>query len=169
MEYNIFEEQQRFTQWWLWLLLLGIGALPIIGIYQQLILGKTFGNKPMSDTGLIIFAIFTFLLLGLFYFMRLETKIDRQHIYFKFYPFLEKKIAWEEVKSAEMVDYGFVGYGIRIGTKYGTVYNTKGSKGLAIRTRAGKKLCLGTQKTEVLAKWLAEQGIDLTQLRDAEE
>ncbi len=162
MESNIFEEQQRFTQWWLWLLLLGVSVLPIIGIYQQLILGKTFGNKPMSDTGLIIFAIFTFLLLGLFYVMRLDTKINREHIYFKFYPFLEKKIAWEEIQSAEIVDYGFVGYGIRIGTKYGTVYNTSGSKGLALRTKKGKQLCLGTQKPEILAQWLAQQQIDLT-------
>ena len=48
-----FKEEQKFTQWWLWVILIPIGILPIFGIYKQLILGEKFGDKPMSDLGLI--------------------------------------------------------------------------------------------------------------------
>ena len=49
-----FKEEQKFTQWWLWLILIPIGVLPIFGIYKQMILGEMFEDKPMSDLGLII-------------------------------------------------------------------------------------------------------------------
>jgi hypothetical protein len=54
------------------------------------------------------------------------------------------------LKSIKIVRYEFVGYGIRIGSKYGTVYNTKGDIGLAIETRSGQKFVIGTQKQEEL-------------------
>ena len=30
-----FKEVQKFTQWWLWLIIIGVGMLPIYGIYTQ--------------------------------------------------------------------------------------------------------------------------------------
>ena len=72
-----FKEEQKFTQWWLWLILIPIGILPIFGIYKQLILGEQFGDKPMSDLGLIIFSVFIFSLIGLFLKMKLKTSIDK--------------------------------------------------------------------------------------------
>ena len=65
----LFKEKQRFTQWWLWLILIPIGVLPVVGIFQQLILGEEFGDNPMSNFGLILFAVFVFALLGLFLMM----------------------------------------------------------------------------------------------------
>ena len=38
------------------------------------------------------------------------------------------------------------GWGIRLWTKYGTVFNIKGKKGLAIELYSGKKFLIGTQK-----------------------
>jgi hypothetical protein len=158
----LFTEVQRFTQWWLWLLLAGIAALPVYGIYQQLILGEKFGDKPMPDIGLIIFAILVFALIGLFGFMRLKTEIDENEIRISFFPFMKKRIAWKDVRTAEMVNYGFVGgWGIRLSNVYGTVYNTKGNKGLAIVLNNGKRICIGTQKEEELSK-LAGNGLPVT-------
>ena len=142
-----FKEEQKFTQWWLWIILIGIGVIPIFGIYKQLILGEQFGTKPMSDLGLILFGILIFGLIGFFASMRIKTEIDDKEIRMNFFPLVKKKVNWKEVKSAEIVDYGFVGgWGIRPGTKYGTVYNTKGNKGLAIELLNGKKFLIGTQK-----------------------
>ena len=57
------------------------------------------------------------------------------------------------MKHAEIVNYEFVGgWGIRLWTKYGTVYNTKGDKGLAIELQNGKKFLIGTQKATELSK-----------------
>ena len=142
-----FKEVQKFTQWWLWLILIGIGLMPIYGIYKQLILGENFGSKPMSDFGLIIFCVLIFGFIAMFWIMRLITEIDENEIRMSFFPFTKKQVSWKEIKNIEIVNYGFVGgWGIRIGTKYGTVYNTKGNKGLAIELTNGKKFLIGTQK-----------------------
>lgn len=149
----MFREVQKFTQWWLWLILLGIGIIPIYAIYKQLFLGEKFGNKPISDFGLIIFCVFTFVLIAMFWFIRLKTEIDENEIRMNFFPFTKRKVSWKEIKNVEIVNYGFVGgWGIRLGTKYGTVYNTKGNKGLAIELTNGKKFVIGTQKEIELNK-----------------
>ena len=148
-----FKETQKFTQWWFWLFLAPIGLLPIIGIYKQLILGEPFGEHPMSNIGLIIFSLLIFLFLLLFFFIRLQTEINKYEVKFKFFPFISKVFKWSEIKNAEVINYGFVGgWGIRFWTKYGTVYNVKGNEGLFIQLNNGKKLVIGTQKEEELRK-----------------
>jgi len=146
-----FKETQKFSQWWLWLILIAIGALPIRGLYKQLYLNEAFGDKPMSDLGLIIFAVFVFSLIAMFWFVQLKTEIDQNEIRMHFFPLVKKRVNWEEIKNAEIVNYGFVGgWGIRLWKKYGTVYNMKGDKGLAIALTDGKKFLIGTQKPEEL-------------------
>ena len=148
-----FKEEQKFTHWWLFLILIGIGILPILGIYKQLILGEKFRDTPMSDFGLIIFYVFTFGLITLFLFMRLKTEIDQNEIRMNFFPLVKKRVSWKEIKKVEIVTYGFVGgWGIRLWTKYGTVYTIKGNKGLAIELLNGKKFLIGTQKETELNK-----------------
>ena len=49
-----FKENQKFTQWWLWALLIGVVLIPIYGIYKQIIIGEQFGNNPLSNYGLIL-------------------------------------------------------------------------------------------------------------------
>jgi len=149
-----FKEEQRFSQWWLWLIIIGLGNIPIFGIYKQFILGEKFGNNPMSDLGLIIFSIFIFGIIILFWFMRLKTEINNNKIHVSFFPFVNKDILWTDVKSAKVIKYGFVGYGIRIGMAHGTVYNTSGNKGLSLELFSGKKYIIGTQKDAELERVL---------------
>lgn len=158
-----FKEEQKFTQWWLWLILIPVGILPIFGIYKQLILGDKFGDKPMSDLGLIILTIFIFSLIGLFFIMKLKTSIDKNGIQMSFFPFVRKKVNWNEIKNIEVINYGFVGgWGIRLWTKYGTVYNMKGNKGLAIELNNGKKFLIGTQKETELKKFMEKMPVATT-------
>ncbi len=162
----LFTETQKFTQWWLWLLLLGIAYLPINGIYHQLYLGEEYGSKPMSDLGLIVFSIFVFLLIAFFYFLQLKTEITSEEITMKFFPLATKKVKWEEVSEAKIVNYGFVGgWGVRLWTPYGTVYNTKGKIGLAIELKNGSKFLIGTQKETELKSVLKE----ITSLNEAKK
>ncbi|MES2239586.1 MAG: hypothetical protein V4497_04935 [Bacteroidota bacterium] len=147
-----FKEEQKFTQWWLWLLLIAIALIPVFGIYKQIFQGEVFGDKPISDSGLIVTTIIPFGILFLFWFSKLQTKIDSKEIQINFSPFITKNVEWKEVKSAQVISYSFVGYGIRLFTKYGTVYNIKGNKGLAIELKNGKKLLVGTQKVEELTE-----------------
>ena len=157
---TLFNEEQRFTQWWLWLILISIGILPVVGIFKQLFLGEEFGDKSMSDFGLIFFAVFVFALLGLFLMMRLKTEIDQSEIRVSFFPFVKKSVKWREIKKAEVLNYGFVGgWGIRLSFKYGTVYNIKGNMGLAIELRNGKRFVIGTQREKELGS-IVEKAIE---------
>ena len=146
-----FKEEQKFTQWWVWLILIGIALIPVYGIYKQIFQGEVFGDKPMSNLGLIAFVIFMLLFLLLFLLFKLTTEINTKEIKIQFFPLVNKVVEWKDVKSAQVLNYGFVGgWGIRLFTKYGTVYNIKGNKGLALELKNGKKLLVGTQKMEEL-------------------
>jgi len=94
----IFKEEQRFNQWWLKAILIGLGVIPIVGIYKQLILGEAFGDHPMSDLGLIVFSLFVYLLIAFLLIIRLETEITSSEITMKLYPLLKKKVYWYDLK-----------------------------------------------------------------------
>lgn len=150
-----FQEKQRFTQWWLWLILIGTAITPIIGIYLQLAFGEKSGVNPMSHNELILFFVFTFSLIALFLFMQLKTEIDEKGIHMRYRPFLKKTTEWKDIESAQVINYGFVGgWGIRIWTSYGTVYNTGGKMGLAIKLKNGKKFLIGTKKEKELREFM---------------
>lgn len=150
----LFIESQRFTQWWLWVIIIGCGIPFVFGLVQQVLLkGEAFGDKPMSNTGLIIATVLYIGSAILFYFMRLNTNITEQSLMFSFFPFVRKKIDFNEIESLKVINYGFVGgWGIRLFTEYGTVYNIKGNKGVYIKLINGKTLLIGTQKPEELEK-----------------
>lgn len=156
---RVFEERTGFNQWWLWLILLGILAIPIVGIYEQVIMGRPFGDSPMSDAGLIVFLVFALLFVFLFYYMRLIARVDEYGVFMRFRPFVTKELSWEEIASHEILEYGFVGgWGIRLTTRYGTVYNTGGRIGLAITTRKGDRFIIGTRDSSKLKQVLENLG-----------
>lgn len=153
----LYSETQKFTQWWLWLFLGGVGFFTLYILYKQLILGVPVGNNPMSNLGLGIFSIFVVCFIGLFFVMGLNTEIDNEAIHIRFVPFTSKHILWQDVQSVEVITYDFVGgWGIRLGTKYGTVYNIRGYKGLALQLKSGKKIMIGTQNEEELIRVLVQ-------------
>lgn len=156
---TLFQEKQKFTQWWLWLLLIGLTLIPVYGIIKQIVLGDPWGDNPLSDFGLVLYLIFTLALVGFIGILELKTEISEETINVKFFPLTQKTIRWRDVKTAEVVNYGFVGgWGIRIGTRYGTVYNTSGNMGLALSMVNGKKYCIGTQRPDELEDLLKEMG-----------
>jgi len=156
MQYQ-FTETQKFDQWWLRLMLLVPMFIFLYGIYKQIIKGDPWGSNPLSDKALIAISILTFLFILFFWFIKMETKIDARGINLKFTPFKKKFYSWSEIDSSEVINYGFVGgWGVRMGTKHGTVYNVKGNKGLKLILKNGKKLVIGTQREEELKKAISK-------------
>lgn len=84
----LFTERQRFKQWWLWFILLGINGLFLFGVIKQVVGGEPYGDKPMSNTGLIITTALTVFLTFLFVSFRLETIIRKDGIYVRFSLFI---------------------------------------------------------------------------------
>ena len=152
-----FTETQRFSQWWLKLLFAFMLALALGMFTSQIILEQPVGNQPMSNAGLIGFCLFIIGLSVLFIRFKLITHIDQDKIEVRFVPFVKRTFLWEEISSTEVLDYGFVGgWGIRVATAYGTVYNIKGSKGMAIKLKNGREFLIGTQKETELKRFLEQ-------------
>ncbi|WP_282165369.1 hypothetical protein [Cellulophaga baltica] len=152
-ENYLFYEEQKFTQWWLWLLL-----LLIIGYLLFDLISFSYSSDEIFTVGTIIFntenlipLILVCLVILLFLILKLKTTLSQDYIQISFFPFFTKKWNWSEINTTDIVTYGFIGYGIRLSLKYGTVYNIKGNHGLAIHLKNGKKLMVGTQKPEELA------------------
>lgn len=155
---SLFTEKQRFTQWWFWLIVIGVNVIFIIGNYQQVICGKPFGDHPMSDNGLLIGLGIT---LAATYFLiniRLETKVKEDGIYIRFFPIhlAYKKYTWERIDKIfvraykPIPEYG--GWGIRYGIfGSGMAYNIKGNKGIQLILTDGSRLLIGTQNPSEVA------------------
>ncbi len=152
-----FTEEQKFTQWWLWIILIGIGVLPIFPVFKQVSNEVEVVSENSFGFAFIIFSVIIYGLIALFLVVKLKTEINQNEIRMSFFPFVKKQVGWSEIKTAEVVNYGFVGgWGIRLGTAYGTVYNIKGNKGLAIELTNGKKFLIGTQKETEMKKMVEE-------------
>lgn len=146
-----FHEIQKFTQWWLWLILITTIVAPIIALVKHYILSDFVVEDTDESDSMIIFAAIMLFVMLLFAIIKLETEIDEKEIRMKFFPFINKKIPWSAIKNVRVLNYGFVGgWGIRLFTNYGTLYNVKGNKGLAIQLQNGKRLLIGTQKEDEL-------------------
>ncbi len=144
---KVFKEEQRFTQWWVWVLFISLNTLFLYGIYQQLILKIPFGDNPMPNGGLVITAIGMLIFTLFFFSLKLKTKIDETGIYYHFPPFqlTPKKKNWSDIVTVRVIkfrpimDYG--GWGIKHGS-----YTVKGNKGIQVVFKNGEKILIGTQK-----------------------
>jgi hypothetical protein len=162
MASEYFTEKQRFRQFWVWALVLGLLGLFVWAFVQQIIFGIPWGNNPASDTGLILFSLIPLGIAVLFLVARLETRIDRKGVSFRFIPFHRtwREIDWKMISRAYVRYYKplseFGGYGIRLGLKSGKAYNVSGNQGLQIELKNGKKLLIGTRRPEEMAKHIPE-------------
>lgn len=150
-----FTERQRFTQWWLWLLL---SALMIYTIYNFIEERLYFSNLELA----LSFVIPTLVII-LFLVIRLETKIDAQGISVRFFPFqiTFRYYPWRKIKKAYVRKYSplteYGGWGMRQGLfGKGKAYNVKGNQGLQIILNDEKKILIGTQKFEEMGKFLMQ-------------
>lgn len=157
----LFQEKQKFTQWWLWLLLLW----PLVYVLYALFVAvlqpteNTFGNVSFSvimPSEYWVMLVITLIIAFFFIVVQMETTIDSEKIMVKHLFLVKKKFRWEEITTAEIIIYGLVGYGVRISLKHGTVYNVKGNHGLLITLQDGRKRLIGTQRPEELRSVVKE-------------
>ena len=158
-----FCEVQQFRQVWLWVLNLSTSVFLIslfgYGMLKQLVFGHSWGSKPMSDTGLAIAGSLVVLLgIGLLYFfyvLKLVTEVRSDGLYIRFSPLTHQKICFKDIVYCEVRTYNpiteYGGLGIRYGRK-GKAYNVSGNRGVQLELSNGKRLLIGSQRSEELAK-----------------
>jgi len=171
MEKLIYREEQSFRQSFVPWLMLPAFLITLtmfgVGLYQQVYLGKPFGNNPMSNNGLIWSSMVSLLVLGgVFIFIlsgNLITEIWTDGIRYKFPPLLRKQrhIPLSEIVSAEVAKYNpigeFGGWGWRKKVlKRKTAYNISGSMGVRVLKKDGSMVLFGTVHKEEMQKAVAK-------------
>jgi hypothetical protein len=157
-----FRESQQFRQWWYIVLILAVTVpvmiMSVYSLYMQIVKGVQVGDNPAPNAVLVgVFFAMGIVLWGAFS-QKLETWIDQEGIHYRFFPiiFRKKLIAKAEIQRYELrkynaiLDYG--GWGIRrgFGRKWGKAYNVSGNIGLQLYFTNGKKLLIGTQRSQAI-------------------
>ena len=165
-----FNEKQYQKSWWKWMLMIGLNLMFIVGAIMQIGFGKTFGDNPMSNTMLIIVTLLIILLSGVLLSSYLQTYINDEGVYVKYFPFhlKYKFFSWESIESAKVRGYNplieFGGWGIkrsklrfnnfRIKIKSSICYTVSGSRGLELSLKNGKTVMIGTHSPNSLEETL---------------
>jgi hypothetical protein len=159
----LFTERQRFKQWWLWLILLGINGLFLFGVFKQVIGGQQFGDNSMSNAGLLITTGLTIALTILLVNFRLDTTIKKDGIYVRFFPFhlKFKYYNWDSLTKSFIRQYSplseYGGWGLR-GLSKNRALSVSGDKGLQLEFKDNKRLLIGTNKPEEITETLNKIG-----------
>ena len=140
-----FEENQKFNQWWLWVILL---SFPIISV------------GPFDENEINMYYVLIGIAIPvLFYLFELRLKVNKDGLHYQFFPFHLKfhAIKMEEIESFKAMEYSplkeYGGWGIKYGFK-GKAYNVSGNKGVKLFLKNGANIMFGSQKHKELAKVL---------------
>ncbi|GAA0358723.1 DUF6141 family protein [Bacillus horti] len=147
----IYKEKQYLPKW-IYFIILPFAFL-VWGIaLVQFITGEPVGNRPMSDTGLIIFtAIFGVLLPLAFMTMKAQVTIYSHSMTIGLTPIFRKKIDFQDIQSVAHTKISpikeFGGWGIRWnGAKWGLI--VEGKEGIEILLRSGSIFVVTSKSPE---------------------
>jgi len=137
------------------LLALPPGAMLIVLVWQ-VVLGHPWGKDPMSNSSIIGWTVFLWLLYFRLLTVRLSTQVrDGMLVVGMTGLPLRRRVPLSGVASVETVtfdaerDYG--GYGIR-SIRNGKAYIAAGSSGVRVQLRAGDIMVVGSSRPDELAK-----------------
>jgi len=142
-----FKENQKFTQWWLWVILL---SFPIMSV------------GPFDENEINVYHVLIGLAIPLlFYLIELRIKVNEDGLHYQFFPFHIKShtIKLEDIEKFKAIEYSplkeYGGWGIKYGFK-GKAYNVSGNKGVKVHLTNGRNILFGSQKHNELAKALKQ-------------
>jgi len=158
----LFSEVQHFTQWWVWLLVLGVAGLNWWGFVEQILLHRPFGNNPAPNWMVLLFsALFGIGLPWLMAACKLRTAVTAQGVVVQFVPFhlrprlipLDGIREFAARRYSALLEYG--GWGIKYG-RGGEALNVSGNEGVQFVFVNGKRLLIGSRRATEFAAALAE-------------
>jgi hypothetical protein len=154
----VFLEDQRFSQWWIWVLLLVPVAISIVTM--------TFFLARVSIWSRQLHALMAALALPLatpilFLAMRMNVVLTGQRLTARFFP-IRRRIELADITSFRVIAYtlrDFGGWGIKWARDRSLVLSVSGNRAIRINRRSGKSLILGTQRPDEFAAVLQELGV----------
>lgn len=155
-----YREEQRMTQWWLWLLIFFITATLWWSFVQQIVFGEPFGNKPGPDWMVWLFTLlFGIGLPYLLYSIRLIVTVTPDDVQITFTPVYRRTIPLTDIVACRarrykpLQEYG--GWGIKGWSKAKIAYNISGDQGVELDLTSGQQVMLGSQDIDGLAAAIA--------------
>ncbi|UCE99299.1 MAG: hypothetical protein JSV82_09075 [Planctomycetota bacterium] len=156
----IFREVQSFPLWLRLAVAFSMGFAVVIDFFAlHKMLSQQNLPKPFSIASLIICGILLPMAIAtLFLLLKMQTKVHSDGLYVRFFPFHihYKKFTADDISECfartykPIREYG--GWGIRCGFRSGRAYNVSGNKGVQLVLKNGKRLLIGSQKSELLAE-----------------
>lgn len=161
MDPILFNESQKFNQWWLWLILLYYVTMLLIVFF---VVWRIKQNVMAQTIRVIVLATIALLIIvptAVFFSFRLDTQIRQDGVYVRFLPFYLtfKVYQWRDISKCYVRQYSpieeYGGWGFRIGPS-GKAFNVSGDRGLQLELKDQTKMLIGTNNplelTEVLRK-----------------
>lgn len=152
----LYREDQHFSQWWLWVIVLGVAAVAWWAFIQQVFVGKAFGDNAAPNWAVaLIWVVIGLGLPFLFEVLRLSVEVLPDAVRVRFRPLHERVIPIAEVAKVEARKYNalkeYGGWGIKGWSGKKMAYNVKGSWGVELTLKDGRRVLIGTQKPQELA------------------
>jgi hypothetical protein len=153
---------QRFRQWWLWLFVVAPAVFAWYPFVQQILKGIPVGQHPAPDW--VIWAIWLLVGLGLpfaFSRIRMVLEVTDAEVLIRYRPFSRRAIALVDIGLVEVRSYNAVkeygGWGIKGWSSDKMVYNVSGGKGVELTLKDGRRVMLGSLRTDELAAAIEAQ------------
>jgi len=163
MKTVFFNEEQRVTNTWIWLLVSCLSAIYMYALVEQVFFNQYIGDNPAPDFIIITIGLIPLILIILLMKIKLTVILDEDGCKFQFYPFHSKfrEIKWNEISKIYLRKYNSVfeygGWGIRVlPFSKNIAFNIKGNYGIQIELKNNKKILLGTSESAEVEKVLKQ-------------
>jgi hypothetical protein len=157
----VFHEVQRLRQWHIRIVLaLPPAALLFITI-RQVVFHHPWGAHPISNGGLIFLTILLVAVYLRLITVRMVTDVDSGELAIGMRGlWRRRRIPLSAIRSAKPVEYNppdYGGYGIKSGP-LGLAYIADGNRAVQVELSDGRKLLIGSQRAEELARAIQRPG-----------
>jgi hypothetical protein len=127
---------------------------------RQIIWHHPWGNPPITDGNLLFLTILSLAIYIRLITVRLVTELRPEHLSVAMKGFWRKtRVAIADIRSVAAVEYDpgteYRGYGVRPGPR-GQAYIASGNKAVQLELRDGRKLLVGSQRPQELARRIAD-------------
>jgi len=147
MDEPVFREDQRFTQPWLWALVV-VSAVAVWVLVVVQIVGS--GGDESGWVLAIVAVVVGVGLPVLFALARLTVEVFADRIEIRYRPFVRRTIVLDTVVAAGAVTYRAVreygGWGVKGWSRRKIAYNVRGDRGVLLTLVDGRTVLLGSQR-----------------------
>ena len=153
----IFEERQRFRQWWAWIAIAAPAVIAWTLFFLQIVGGEPVGDDPAPDW--VIWLMVVAMGIGFplwFALLTLETIVDSDGVHVRFRNGIGRKdISFADIRGVQSRAYRplleFGGWGLRWGRHQRRAFTASGTQGVDIDLADGRTVLIGSQRADELA------------------